>query len=270
MSLIQDTSSEPAPTRRAGKKGAKHFEHQPTIVIDQYRTVAPPIVPDDWDQTGNLTHQIGMLGNDEEGDCVEAAFEHGRMFKALLSFIGGVITWAKGFKPAHAAYTLFVYWTYGRWAGEPGLRPDNGSDPLEFAKFAFAHKLTEAFGLVDLSDPATKIANLKRAAVEFGGLLVCVDLTDDAEQLFNNNQTWNVADGQQPNPEEGHGIWLDKFIPGIMYFATWSFADQSATEAWVLACATSAIAFITKEQAALAGVDAEALIAACQALLDGE
>jgi len=263
-----------APERVAGKKGAKHFEHAPTVVIEQYRTVSPTtiVVPETWDQTGGLTHQIGMLGNDGEGDCVVAAFEHGRMFKALVSFVGGIITWAHEFRPAHAAYTLLIYWAYGRWVGEPGLRPDNGANPLEYAKFAFAHNLTDAFGLVDLSDPSTKIANLKQAAVEFGGLLVCVNLTDDAMGLFNSGQTWNVANGQQPNPQEGHGIWLDKFdsSTGLMYFATWGFADQSATEAWVLACVTSAIAFISKEQAAAAGVDVAALIAACQALTDGQ
>ena len=274
MTIVQDTRDMVTPERRAGQRGAKHFTHEPTVAIEQYRTLAPTavVVPETWDQTGGLTHQIGMLGNDGEGDCVVAAFEHGRMFKALVSFVGGIITWAKGFRPAHAAYTLLVYWTYGRWAGEPGLRPDNGANPLEYAKFAFAHNLTDAFGLVDLSDPSTKIANLKQAAVEFGGLLVCVDLTDDAMGLFNSGQTWNVANGQQPNPQEGHGIWLDKFdsSTGLMYFATWGFADQSATEAWVAACVTSAIAFISKEQAAAAGVDGAALIAACQALIDGQ
>ena len=40
----------------------------------------------------------------------------------------------------------------------------------------------------------------------FHGVYVGVNLTDDADQLFGQEQPWTTANGEQPDPNDGHCI----------------------------------------------------------------
>jgi hypothetical protein len=102
----------------------------------------------------------------------------------------------------------------------------------------------------------------------FHGLYVGVNLTPDADVLFGNHQPWTVAQGQKPDPNEGHcivkikadgptGNKLDTYI-------TWG-ALQQATQAWSAACVEEAWAVITTEDEA-AKLDMPALQADLNAL----
>ena len=99
----------------------------------------------------------------------------------------------------------------------------------------------------------------------FHGLYVGVNLTDDADSLFQNGQPWTVANGEKPDPNDGHcivkvkadGQQLDTWV-------TWG-ALQESTQAWSAACLDEAWALVaTEDQAAI--LDMPALLADINAL----
>ena len=99
----------------------------------------------------------------------------------------------------------------------------------------------------------------------FKGVLVGVDLTDDANQLFSEGLPWTVAGGQRPDPAEGHAIvkvrsdghTLDDYV-------TWG-CMQGASIGWSRACLREAWVILTGEDVA-AKVNMPALLADINAL----
>ena len=248
--------------RKSGKFGAKPTAIKPEIYLDKFRTAVTPH-PAMWDGTGGLRN-IDMLGNDVYGDCVVAATEHGRMFKALVS--NNPPKWVAGFRPPHTPYTESLYFSFGKSQGEPGPRPDQGCDPGAWMHWYWNKQLDKAYAQVDVSDPSTKLENLKQAAFEFGGVLTCVQLTSTCETLFEQHQPWGTDGDLTPDPSMGHGIYLDAYTPDDVSFATWGYADQLATNAWVEACVTSAFVFLDREDAIRLGVNFDALLTVLQGM----
>ena len=109
-------------------------------------------------------------------------------------------------------------------------------------------------------------AEVDSAMAAFHGAYVGVNLTDDADQLFNQGQPWTVGGGQQSDPNDGHcivkvkadGSQLDGWV-------TWG-AVQESTLDWTKACLDEAWVIITPEDAAAANVDIAALRADIDAL----
>jgi hypothetical protein len=88
------------------------------------------------------------------------------------------------------------------------------------------------------------------AMQQFKGLILGVDLTDDADDLFEEGEPWTVADGQQPDPDDGHCILRVKSTgsgSGAMSTdVTWG-AEQESTAAWDAACIQEAWVTILSE-----------------------
>ena len=99
----------------------------------------------------------------------------------------------------------------------------------------------------------------------FHGLYVGVNLTDDADSLFGNGQPWTVANGEKPDPNDGHCIVKVK-ADGQQTdtWVTWG-ALQESTQAWTAACLDEAWAVVTTEDEA-AILDMPALLADINAL----
>lgn len=53
---------------------------------------------------------------------------------------------------------------------------------------------------------AANPAEVDSAMAAFHGAYVGVNLTDDADQLFEHQQPWTTANGEQPDPKDGHCI----------------------------------------------------------------
>lgn len=119
----------------------------------------------------------------------------------------------------------------------------------------------KAFAPVDHTDPAA----VDSAMQTFKGVYVGVDLTDDANDLFNQGQPWTVANGEQSDPQEGHCILKVKADGRTLDgYVTWG-AMQSATRDWTAACLEEAwIAVMTEDEAAK--IDMAALLADIEAL----
>jgi hypothetical protein len=284
--------------RLHGKTGVKPITHRPELYLHNFRKAdyAVPALPQQWDVTKGLEN-VDMLGNgpctglpawnnDEGvGNCVFAAKEHGRMFKALVSVdADGVPTYEEGFRIPHTAYTCEIYFQYGVAQGEVGQppappdEPDEGTDPGTFMPWDIAQNLDLAVAEVDTSmaatDPTTALQNILTAAVEFDGGILCVSLTDSNMAQFNRGLPFSVGDdpADRPDPDEGHGVYLGAFdlTAGRVKVPTWGFGQQEATLAWVQACVTGFYVALTREDADRAGYDFDAMLAVLEGLQNPE
>lgn len=240
--------------RTHGRRGARE-SHAPHLRLSQFRSTAPA-PPPSGDVTGGL-REWGMLGNDQYGCCGPAATMHARMAKALVSVQDGTPTFEPGFVVPTAEYTEALYFGYGRAMGEPGTQPDQGVENASWLRWLFGQGLIGWYAELDPTDPD----EVHQAMLDCRGVLVAVQLTDDAEQLFGQHQPWTLAQGEQPNPQEGHDILLVRYGPEGDTFVTWG-ALQEATVPWDASCITDAWCFGTPEDAQRAGYDADAIIAA--------
>ena len=102
----------------------------------------------------------------------------------------------------------------------------------------------------------------------FHGAYCGVDLTDDADQLFQEGKPWTLAGGQRPNPDDGHCIvkvGADIAVSGADTWVTWG-ALQKSTPEWATACLREAWVIITAEDAKAASLDIAKLRADIDAL----
>lgn len=261
------TTSPILPPRRAGKRGLRQISpHIPELQLSNFRkAVSPP--PPTGDVTGGLT-EWGMFGNDKYGDCGAAATYHGFMAKALaLSGTTAAVTnylqatYEPGFVLPTDASVETTYFAYGRAMGEPGDQPDQGVSNDTWLKFLKDQGIIELYAQLDVTNPD----QIHQAMLDFRGVLVGIALTGSAEQEFENHQPWNASPTEQPNPQEGHDIYLVKYdttVPAAAEtFITWG-ALQDATIDWENAEAPNfmdAWVFFSKEDADRVGVDAAAL-----------
>lgn len=101
------------------------------------------------------------------------------------------------------------------------------------------------------------------------GILEGVNLTDDADQLFESGQPWTTANGETPDPSEGHVVYRIKMLgDGTVVYATWG-ADQAATPGWAAACPEEWWMILTPDDEAAIGAEAYAALAADLAALPG-
>jgi hypothetical protein len=259
--------------RLAGKRGSRIGElHFPELELHKFKTTAlPPLAPTGDVRHGLLGQNLGMLGNDEYGDCGPAATEHIRMIQAAISTTDGKTLYEEGFRVPHTAYTEGLYFAYGRAMGEQGLHPDQGVSNATWLLWLYQQKIIEFFAEVNVvagvinGDNAA--ARAHRAMLEFHGCLVAVSLTDDAEQLFQEGLPWTTANGETPDPNEGHDIALAAYSAAGDTFATWG-AWQDATIDWDNECIGECWVVGTKALASEAGYDVAAVTAVLDTLTD--
>lgn len=210
----------------------------PTYPVD----VTGGIAKDSWGMCANgpdptcTSHPKGL------GDCTFAGREHYHYAKA-------------------ACYRLTETRETSDQLAAEYLKYDHGVDQGAVIAKLLLHwyraGLIAGFAPVDFHDVATSDSAMQK----FKGLYTGVSLTDDADQLFGEGKPWTVADGQVPDPDEGHcilrvtadGTDLDGYV-------TWG-ALQPATRAWSASCVTEAWVIIAHEDeiepAALAELQAD-------------
>lgn len=256
--------------RASGKKGLKLQTQSFGVQLHDLLVGAVTSPPPTGDVRNSLV-DIGMLGNDVYGDCGPAATEHIRMVQGIMSVVNGKPQWEPGFRPPHTAYTEGLYFAYGRTQGEPGLYPDYGVDNQSWLLWLFQHGYIEGFAEVDITPTVinglTGQQRMHRAMLDFRGCLVGVRLTDDAEQLFNDHKPWTTANGESPDPEEGHDICLTAYDETYDVYGTWG-AWQEATLDWTRVCANECYVILTKVLADRAGYDFNAAVEKLKAYPD--
>jgi hypothetical protein len=213
-----------------------------------------PVYP--VDVTGGIT-DWGMLGNGPDpacsthpkgvGDCTFAGRQHYRMAKAAAA--KETETW----ESSNALVAEYLKYDHGK---------DQGANIADLLLHWYKAGTILAFAPVDHTSPA----QVDAAMAAFHGAYVGVNLTDDADQLFGQQQPWTVANGEQADPNEGHCIVKVK-ADGSQFdgWVTWG-AVQESTRQWTTACLDEAWVIISQEDANAANVDLAALRADIDAL----
>jgi hypothetical protein len=246
------------PARVPGKRGRLRSERIALRNVHEYaREPFPaPAYPVDvrggiadgaWQMLGNGPDPACTVAPDGVGDCGFAGRQHYRMAKA-------------------ACYGQSETWETSDQLVEEYLAYDGGQDlgvslPAVLLAWYKAGKIL-AFAPVDHTDPGAVDAAMQA----FKGIYAGVDLTDDADQLFQEGQPWTTANGEQPDPQDGHCIVkvTAQGNGGNDGWVTWG-AYQESTAGWTGACLTEAFVIVTTEDEA-AKVDMAALLADIEAL----
>ncbi len=203
----------------------------------------------DWQMLGNGPDPTLTVNRGRPvGDCTFAGRQHLRMAKAAADEV--TETW----ESTNDLVTEYLEYDHGK---------DEGANIADLLLAWYKAGKIVAFAPVD----PTERAQCDGVMSAFHGLYVGVNLTDDADQLFSQRSPWTVADGQRPDPNDGHCIVKVKADgKGLDTWVTWGALQESTTD-WTAACLEEAWAVITSEdQAAKAGVDLAALKAAIDAL----
>lgn len=201
----------------------------------------------DWGMLGNGPDPTCTVAPDGVGDCTYAARQHLRMAKAARGHETEKWETANQLVEEYLAYDGGV---------------DQGANIAQLLQYWYETGKILAFAPVDHTDRA----QLDAAMSIFSGLYVGVDLTDDADDLFANHQPWTLADGQQPDSNDGHCI-IQVFADGndTDAYVTWG-GLQKATTDWTAACVEEAWVIITSEDEADHLIDLKALQADINAL----
>ena len=215
------------------------------------------------DVSGGIT-AWGMLGNgpdptcttnpDGVGDCTFAGREHAKRAKATAG--QEVEQW----ETSDSLVAEYLAYDGGQ---------DVGANIADLLLYWYRNGTILAFAPVDHTDPAA----VDSAMQAFHGVYVGVNLTDDADQLFEEGQPWGSG-SLTPDPSSGHCIVkVASDAPGTHLTAegaldtwvTWG-ALQKSTKDWTSACLDEAYVIITQEDADAASLDVAALRADIEAL----
>ena len=246
--------------RTAGRRGrlpAKTGSDKlPIGWVHSYLTTPLPAPEYPVDVSGGIT-EWGLLGNgpdptctthpDGVGDCTFAGREHYRMAKAAAG--RETETW----ETSNELVADYLAYDHGQ---------DIGANIADLLLYWYRAGRILAFAPVDHAD---RVA-VDGAMQAFHGVYSGVDLTDDADELFQQGQPWGVAADEQPDPSDGHCI-VKVAADGHVYdtWVTWG-STQRSTLAWTEACLTEAWVIITEEDAKAANLDIAALRADIDAL----
>jgi hypothetical protein len=198
------------PPRPEGERFAIKWAHE-------YLAPTPPTYPVDVSQG---IAAWGMLGNDTLGDCVPAGVGHDRMLAGAKPTTDEVVA-------------LYLAYDGGQ---------DAGVVIANFLLWCYHQGLIEGFAPVELGMIDAVMAQFSR------GVLLGVNLTGDANQLFNEGKPWTVANGETPDAAEGHCVLKTgaAAADGNGTVVTWG-ALQTTEFAWEQACIEEAWAIVTKD-----------------------
>jgi hypothetical protein len=246
--------------RSAGRRGRLPVkppaERFPIQYLSSYLALPlpPPVYP--VDVTAGVT-EWGMLGNGPDPtlpqypqglrDCTFAGRQHYRMAKAAAGRL------QEQWETTEALAAEYLAYDQGQ---------DRGAQSAELLLYWYKAGTILAFAPVDHTNPA----EVDSAMAAFHGAYVGVNLTPDVDDLFKQHEPWTVANGQQPNPADGHCI-LKVAADGIQFdsWITWG-ALQRSTLAWTKACVDEAWVIITEEDAQATSLDIGKLRADIDAL----
>ncbi len=248
--------------RKPGLHGRRPAHHFPELSLERfYAGQARPPLPDAADVSFGIT-EWGMLANDRLQNCGSAAIAHARMTKACVSpgVAGAEPTYEPGFVPPSVEEVEHLYYEYGIAHGEKPPHPNEGVVNALWLAWLYERGTIEGYAEIDVAHPGTS-DRVRRAMIDFRGVFVGLNLTDNADQLFLAGKPWSTADGQKANPRNGHDVLMVSFAESSDTFVTWG-ALQKSTFDWDSECVEEAWVILTKEDAKRAGYDFEAAKAA--------
>jgi hypothetical protein len=169
---------------------------------------------------------IGMLGNDQWGDCVEAA--DGHIVEQQTQYGQGaevVITEAQ----ALAAYSAIT--GFNPNAGPPGNNPtDQGTEVQAGLQYLRTPGLdNHAITMFAQLDP-TNMADVQLAVAELGIVDIGMAFPASAMDQFNAGQPWDVVAGSPI--EGGHCVVVVGYDSTYLYVYTWGAVQKMTYAFW--------------------------------------
>jgi hypothetical protein len=186
----------------------------------------------DWQMLGNGPDPtLHVHGGQPVGDCTFAGRQHLRMAKAAAAKMDEI------WETTDELVTEYLQYDHGK---------DEGANIADLLLAWYQAGKIMAFAPVDHTDPAACDAVMTL----FHGLYVGVNLTDDADALFEKGEAWSVSNGEKADPNDGHCIVKVK-ADGSQYdtWVTWGALQESSRD-WTAACLDEAWAIITSEDEA--------------------
>jgi hypothetical protein len=228
-------------TRTAGHRGRLPVkpvgQRFPIQYLSSYLRAPLPVPSYPVDVTAGVT-DWGMLGNGPDptctthpqgvGDCTFAGRQHYRMAKAAAQHQ------TQQWESSDELVAEYLKYDHGK---------DQGANIADLLLHWYKAGAIMAFAPVDHTQPA----EVDAAMAAFHGVYAGVNLTSDADSLFEQGKPWTVADGQRPNPAEGHCI-VKVAADGQQTdtWVTWGAAQRS-TLGWTKACLEEAWVIITHD-----------------------
>lgn len=173
---------------------------------------------------------IGMLLNDNLGDCTIAADGH---IVEAFSFFGQGVEYVVQDSQALTAYEVVG----GYKPGQP--QTDNGAlipNALHYAMVTGfgSHKIA-FYGHI----PVTDMSGVKLSCAEFGYLSIGINLPNSAMDQFNEGKPWDVV-ANDGGIDGGHCVVVCGYDSQYLYIWTWgelwrmtyAFWNKYVTEAW--------------------------------------
>jgi hypothetical protein len=210
----------------------------------------------DWGMLGNGPDPTCETHPDGVGDCTFAGREHAKRAKAAAGH--EIEQW----ETSDSLVAEYLAYDHGQ---------DIGANIADLLLYWYRAGRILAFAPVDHTDPDA----VDSAMTAFHGAYCGVDLTGDADELFQQGKPWTVANGEQPDPSDGHcivkvgsdGQSLHNVATGTAYdtWVTWG-ALQKSSLGWTAAALQEAWVIITEEDARAANLDIAALRADIDAL----
>jgi hypothetical protein len=173
---------------------------------------------------------IGMLGNDEWGDCVEASNGH---IAEQQTFLGQGTEFLVTTDAAVSSYSQIT--GFDPNAGPPGNNPTDQGTEIQmglnwFRKTGFPAKpaahVIAAFAQLDPSN----IAEVKAAVYEFGAVDIGFAFPSSAMDQFNAGQPWDVVPGSPI--EGGHCVCVAGYDATYLYVYTWGAVQKMTYAFW--------------------------------------
>jgi hypothetical protein len=247
-------------TRSAGRRGRLPVKPPAERLKIQYLSsylttpLPPPVYPVDvsagivdWGMLGNGPDPTLPQYPDGVSDCTFAGRQHNRMAKAAAG--GEQEQW----ETTEALVAEYLAYDKGK---------DVGANIADLLLHWYRAGTIIGFAPLD----HTNAAEVDSAMAAFHGAYVGVNLTSDADQLFEQHQPWTLANGEQPSPSDGHCI-VKVAADGSQFdsWVTWG-GIQRSTLAWTQACLEEAWVIITEEDAQAVSLDVAKLLADINAL----
>jgi hypothetical protein len=220
MTDVLNPEQFPPPTLLRGRLPVKPpDERYPLKWAHEYMLGGPRPAVFPVDVTEGLIN-LGMMGNDQYGNCGACGEVHEEMVQAVAAQVPGPLPDS----------TLAV----DRYNAYDGNQPPPGPgvNLPDYLHWCFQQGFIKAWCPVD----HTNVSVCASLMGEGFGLYIGVNLTDNNETQFNNGQPFDPA-GLQPDPQDGHCVIWNYMATasGPHKVGTWG-KFQDATNDWITQC----------------------------------
>jgi hypothetical protein len=197
----------------------------PRVSLTPYLLAGAGVLPPAVDYYTGIAY-LGMLGNDQWGDCVFAGDGH---IVEQQTALGDKSELKISTQDALAAYSAVT--GFDPNAGPPGENPtDNGAQVSDGLNYLRTHGMADwkiaAYGDVDVSNHTA----LKRAIWEFGALSIGFSVPESAMEQFNAGQPWTVVPDSPI--EGGHCVIACGYDASYVYVITWGAIQKMTWDFW--------------------------------------